>query len=316
MSAIARRQLLQGLTGSVPLAISGVAQGSSEGPREAPLGPHGELLAPDDAIAMLFDTTLCIGCQACVVACAETNGLSPDTRLSGGVWQMPIDLNSHTKNIVKLAKDDQGNSSFVKRQCMHCLDPACVAGCPFGALSKVDRGIVTWTASACIGCRFCEVACPFEVPKFEWDMFNPKIVKCEFCREQRLDKGSDPACTSVCPTAAVVFGTRKGLLQRAHDRLQAKPGVYAEGRVYGEIDAGGTQVLYLSHLPFATIGLPQLSALARPGRELRFQALLYRWLLLPVVLYGLITAIIRKRWRAHDQEVTELEAKRGLKEQL
>lgn len=307
MTQLTRRELLTGgAAGAVVATLPANAQASDSGPVEA----------PHDAIAMLYDTTRCIGCQACVSACAETNGLKPDIRLSGGVWQMPLDLNSQTKNIIKLYSDGEGQTSFVKRQCMHCLEPACVAGCPFGALKKTDKGVVSWTASACIGCRFCEVSCPFDVPKFEWDHFNPKIVKCEFCREQRLSKGQEPACTSACPTAAVVFGTREDLLADAHARLKTQPTAYAEGRVYGEHDAGGTQVLYLSHVPFAKLGLPTLSPDDRPGRTLHYQTLLYKWLLFPLALYALLAAIIRKRWRAHDQEVRALEAEEGLKEQL
>jgi len=307
VSLVTRRELLRtGATGAVVSTLATNAQASATGPVEAPA----------DAIAMLYDTTRCIGCMACVSACAETNGLKPDTRLSGGVWQMPLDLNSQTKNIIKLCSDTGGQSSFVKRQCMHCLDPACVAGCPFGALQKIDKGIVSWNSSQCIGCRFCEVSCPFDVPKFEWDHFNPKIVKCEFCRDERLSKGEEPACTSVCPTDAVIFGTRKDLLADAHARLKKSPKAYAEGRVYGEHDAGGTQVLYLSHVPFEKLGLPTLAPDHRPGRALRFQIQLYKWLLFPLALYALLAAIMRKRWRAHDAEVRALEAEEGLKEQL
>jgi len=308
VSAVTRRELLRSIGTGAPLAIPFIAADARAS--EETVSP-----APD-AVAMLYDTTLCIGCKACVVACAETNGLKPDTVLSGGLWQMPLDLNPHTKNIIKLCEGGNGETSFVKRQCMHCLDPACVAGCPFGALQKGNRGVVTWNPSACIGCRYCEVSCPFEVPKFEWDAFNPKVVKCEFCHEQRLDKGQEPACTDVCPTDAVIFGSRVDLLRDAHARLQKRPGDYAEKRVYGEFDAGGTQVLYLSHLPFANIGLPALSPDQRPGREMRFQVLLYKWLLLPFAIYALLMRVIRRRWREHDAEVTELEKQHGLKEQL
>ena len=309
MSALTRRELLRGLGAGAPLAVSATAE-------DAQASAMDTVQPAKNAVAMLFDTTRCIGCQACVAACAEANGLVPDTLLSGGLHQTPLDLNSHTKNIIKLYQDPDGTSSFVKRQCMHCLDPACVAGCPFGALKKGDRGVVTWNASQCIGCRYCEVACPFEVPKFEWDMFNPKIVKCEFCREQRLDQGQEPACTAACPTDAVVFGLRSDLLADAHARIAQKPNTYAEGRVYGETEAGGTQVLYLSHMPFEKLGLPTLSPEARPGRELRFQMIVYKWLLFPLTLFALIAGVIRRRWRDHDEEVKALETKEGLKEQL
>lgn len=305
MNKVSRRELLRGgATGAVVSTLASEASAS-----EMPV-------APRDAVAMLYDTTKCIGCQACVSACAETNGLTPDTRLSGGVWQMPLDLNSQTKNIIKLFDDGRGATSFVKRQCMHCLDPACVAGCPFHALHKTERGVVAWTASACIGCRYCEVACPFDVPKFEWDRFNPKIVKCEFCREERLSKGEEPACTASCPTGAVIFGTRERLLDEAHTRLKAQPASYAEKRVYGETEAGGTQVLYLSHVPFEKLGLPALTSEDRPGRQARFQALLYKFLLIPIAIYALLTGIIRRRWRAHEAEVRAIEAKGGPRDQI
>ena len=155
---------------------------------------------------MLYDATLCIGCKACVVACAEANDLPRDVSLDG-LHQAPEDLNAFTKNIIKLYKPQENSpDSFVKQQCMHCLDPACVAACPFKALWKNDgNGVVAWEPSRCIGCRYCEIACPYHVPKFEWDRINPKIVKCELCRP-RLAKGYEPACTSVCPTHAVIFG--------------------------------------------------------------------------------------------------------------
>jgi nitrate reductase beta subunit len=116
-----------------------------------------------------------------------------DTLLSGGIWDMPTGLNAQTKNIIELYQDPKSDEfAFVKKQCMHCLDPACVTGCPFGSLKKVDFGAVTWNSSLCIGCRYCEVACPFEVPQFQWEAWNPKIVKCEFCYDQRLKRIWNP----------------------------------------------------------------------------------------------------------------------------
>ena len=193
--------------------------------------------------------------------------------------------NAFTKNIIKLYKpDEHGPDSYVKQQCMHCLEPACVAACPFQALSKNDEnGVVAWEPSRCIGCRYCEVACAYHVPKFEWNAFNPKIVKCEFCRP-RLAKGYEPACTSVCPTHAVVFGFRENLLIQAKKRIEETPGKYFENRVYGEHEAGGTQVLYLSHVPFVDIGLPELGNEPVPAR-LKWQKRIYKFLAFPLLLY-------------------------------
>src|SRR5512132_788326 len=251
--------------------------------------------APPDAVGMLYDNTICTGCKACMPACNEANGLPPDTALSGGLWDTPLDLNEKTKNIIKLYQDPHGTGpAFVKRQCMHCLDPACVARCPFGALEKNKWGAVPWDSSRCIGCRYCEVACPFEVPKFEWDRWNPRIVKCEFCFDQRLEKNQQPACTAVCPTGAVIFGKREDLLAKAKERIAVTPGKYFEDRVYGEHEAGGTQVLYLSHssVPFDKIGLPKLGSTSLGHYATKVTSVLYKWLAGPIFIAGLLGSLI------------------------
>jgi Fe-S-cluster-containing dehydrogenase component len=201
-----RRQAFKvmiGLGGTVASAVLPEPAGAMT--EEHPAHP----IAPPDAIAMLYDSTVCTGCKACMPACNEANGLPADTLPSGGIWDMPTGLNAQTKNIIELYQEpDSDTFAFVKRQCMHCPDPACVTGCPFGSLQKSDWGAVTWNSSLCIGCRYCEVPCPFEVPKFQWDSWNPKVVKCEFCYDQRLKKGMEPACTAACPTGTVIFGKR------------------------------------------------------------------------------------------------------------
>jgi len=270
---------------------------------------------PSAPVGMLYDATLCIGCKACVVACAEANDLPRDVSLDG-LHQAPEDLNAFTKNIIKLYKPQEGSpDSFVKQQCMHCLDPACVAACPFKALWKNDgNGVVAWEPSRCIGCRYCEIACPYHVPKFEWDMINPKIVKCELCRP-RLAKGYEPACTSVCPTHAVIFGPRKNLLSQAKERIEQSPNKYFENRVYGEHEAGGTQVLYLSHVPFEDIGLPDIGTSPIPAR-LKWQRALYKFLALPLLIYAMLATAMRKNWTDHRKEMREEEERTGLRPQL
>jgi Fe-S-cluster-containing dehydrogenase component len=278
---------------------------------------HSQPSKPADLVSMLYDSTLCTGCMACVSACAQANGLAPDTQLGEGLWQMPLDLNSHTKNIIKLYSDpDSSKYSFVKYQCMHCLDPACVAGCPFGALQKSQWGAVTWDGSKCIGCRYCEVACPFQVPKFEWDKFNPKIVKCEFCYHLISKESPQPACTRSCPTGAVIFGTREKLLSEAKSRLAADPDKYAEKRVYGEFEAGGTQVLYLSHVPFKKLGLPVLGKESIAHYGTKVHAALYKFFWAPLVAFALVSRAVHRNWRHHEREMQEYEEKTGLRPQL
>jgi formate dehydrogenase beta subunit len=277
---------------------------------------EGGTKAPADAMGLLYDATVCIGCKACVSACSTANGLIPDTTASGGLWQMPFDLNAQTKNIIKLYQSDDGKqSSFVKKQCMQCLDPACVSGCPFGALQKSKYGIVEWHANRCIGCRYCEISCPYDVPRFEWAKFNPRIVKCELCRH-RLAEGRQPACTDVCPVGAVIFGTREQLLAEAKRRIQSHPGKYYQERVYGEYDLGGTQVLYLSHVPFAKLGLPEAGTESRAHSGSKVHEVVYKGMAIPAIVYAGIVMILRKRWKEHEEEAAHEQKRTGLPEQL
>lgn len=315
--AINRRQLLKGIIGAGGAVASGVA--SSAFAEEHPAHP----VAAPDAVGMLYDNTICTGCRACMTACSETNNLPAETlcpidpAISTGLWDVPADLDSKTKNVIKLYREKDGdNFAFVKRQCMHCLDPACVTGCPFGALKKSTWGAVTWNSSRCIGCRYCEVGCPFDVPKFQWDKWNPKIVKCELCFDQRLKKNQEPACTEVCPTHAVIFGKRSDLLQKAKQRIADAPGKYFEDRVYGEHEAGGTQVLYLSSVAFAKIGLPKLGATSLGHYATEVSSVLYRWLSGPIIVAGILGAIIKRNWKRHEAEAVQVQKKNGVPEQL
>lgn len=308
--AITRRDVLRTLTTGTAAAatattvLSGMTQAEEQ------------VAAPPEAVGMLYDATRCIGCQSCVAACAEANNLAPDTRLDP-LHQAPRDLNYTTKNIIKLFKPADGKSySYVKQQCMHCVDPACVAGCMFKGLKKdVKTGVVTWNSKLCVGCRYCEISCPYHIPKFQWEGFNPKIVKCELCKE-RLAVGQQPACTSVCPAKAVIFGSRKELLAEAKSRIKENPGKYYQDRVYGEREGGGTQVLYLSRVPFANLGLPELPDESVPSRYLKWQKRVYSYLAVPVVLYASVVGVIRNNWKDHQHHVEEEEKKTGLRKQL
>jgi len=308
--AINRRQALVQIAG-----VAGAVTAAPVASALAEMHPAHPVAAPD-AVAMLYDSTICTGCKACMTACSEANGLPADTALSGGLWHMPLDLNSKTKNIIKLYEEPGGGFAFVKKQCMHCLDPACVTGCPFGSLKKGQWGAVTWDSSLCIGCRYCEVACPFDVPKFEWDKWNPKIVKCEFCFDQRLEHNQQPACTGVCPTGAVVFGQRADLLAKAKERIADSPGKYFENRVYGEHEAGGTQVLYLSGVAFDKIGLPKLGSTSLGHYATQVTSVIYKWLSGPILLAGILFSVIRGNWKQHEAERPEREKQTGLRDQL
>jgi len=274
------------------------------------------VMSTNEQLGLLYDTTRCIGCKSCVTACSEANGLAPDSGRSDGLYQAPESLNAHTKNIIKLYRSADGHEwSYMKQQCMHCEDPACVLACPLSALTKGDFGIVSWNGTTCLGCRCCQIACPYNVPKFEWSTVNPKVVKCELCR-QRLALGQDPACTTVCPRKAVIFGKREDLLADAHSRIAADPGKYFQNRVYGEYDGGGTQSLYLSHVAFSKLGLPELGEKSVASGVREVQESVYQHGITPVAVYTALVAITHRVWTKHRHHSAKEAEEHGLEEQL
>ena len=275
-------------------------------------------IAPAEAVGMLYDTTRCIGCKTCVVACKQANELPPDTHnpetahMGAGLYDAPTDLNAVTKNVIKLYKDGD-TISYMKAQCMHCVDPACAAACMLGSLHKDEvTGIVGYTPTYCVGCRYCMMACPFNVAKFEFHEAVPNIVKCELCRHRvkdaattvngftRYPAGQGPACCEVCPREAVIYGRRVELLAEAKRRIADHPGRYFEDRIYGETDGGGTQVLYLSHVPFEALGLPNLGTKGVPETAMAVQDGIY-WKLpfaAPAALYAVLAGVMYRNRRA------------------
>jgi formate dehydrogenase beta subunit len=261
--------------------------------------------APADAVGMLYDTTLCIGCKTCVVACREANNKKPDTSNSlGALHDSPIDLNGQTKNVIKLYKDAEGTErSYMKAQCMHCIEPACVGACMIGALQKREFGIVTYKQEFCSGCRYCQMACPYNIPKFEWAKRAPLMDKCELC-VHRVVQGKQPGCTEVCPRKAIVFGKRADLLAEAKKRIAENPKKYKgyrkgdPAKVYGETEGGGTQVLYVSHVPFEKLGLPDLGETPVAEVAQTVQHGIYQGFVAPVALYAVLGAVIMRNKKA------------------
>ena len=294
---ISRRAALKGLAvaGATAVGVDAARPGRAEGAvLPAP---------PADAVGMLYDTTLCIGCKACVVACQDANDLPRDPTGIDARYDAPIDLSAKAKNVIKLYRSGD-QQSFVKVQCMHCIDPACASACMLGAFKKREFGIVTYNVDLCIGCRYCEVACPYNVPKFQWASATPRMVKCELCNH-RLAKGLEPACTEVCPRHAVIFGKRADLLTEARRRLADNPGRYVP-KIYGETDGGGTQVLYLSHVPFEKIGFPPLTEEPAPSLARSIQHGVYKGFIAPVALYAALGAVmLRNRKRTGDADGRE-----------
>jgi formate dehydrogenase iron-sulfur subunit len=192
--------------------------------------------------ALLIDLKRCIGCRACVAECKKAHGL-------------PGDDSATTLSAISLtALQDVSEDLHVRKLCMHCKNPSCASVCPVGALEKTAAGPVTYDARVCLGCRYCMVACPWSVPRYEWNAAVPSVRKCDMCVE-RAAEGKPPACVEACPVEATVAGTREELLKEAHRRIAEDPEGYVH-HVYGETEAGGTCVLFLSPVPFDTLGFP------------------------------------------------------------
>jgi len=187
--------------------------------------------------SILIDITRCIGCHACDATCKEIHGFptDPEPKLSATAFTVV----------------EEREGKFVRRMCMHCQDPTCVSVCPVGALKKSADGPVVYEADRCIGCRYCMLACPFQVPAYQWSKVAPFVMKCDMCAA-RVAKGEQPACVGVCPVGAAQFGTRKEMLEEAQKRIRENKAYVP--RIYGAEEVGGTSVLYVSDVPFEKLG--------------------------------------------------------------
>ena len=241
----------------------------------------------------LIDITKCIGCRACQVACKQWNDREGEaTELQDYMgFQNPATLSAKTYTLITFHELPDENASgglrylFTMRRCLHCLDPACASACPTTALSPQPDGPVTYDASKCIGCRYCVWACPWGVPTAEWDSLAPKIQKCTHCAdranqpvplarngqalsdvESKLYQADivTPACVKACPADCLRFGDRDEILREARDRIVKRPDKYVD-HIYGEKEAGGTSVLYLSSVPFEKLGFPDVGTKPYPA---------------------------------------------------
>jgi Fe-S-cluster-containing dehydrogenase component len=305
---ISRRTLLKGaVAAGAVTAVAGTAEA-----RE-----HVEPLP--DGLGMLYDSTRCIGCRACVTKCKEVNKL-PYDRIENGIYDAPTDLNSETKNIIKVFRGEGDQFAFMKQQCMQCVDPSCVSVCMLGALHKEGQGkknypgevkgtgIVLYDRSTCVGCRYCQIGCAFNVPKFEWNKALPLIVKCELCRHRGDAKKegpyalANPGCCEACPREAVIFGKRADLLKEAKRRLAEDPQRY-NGHVYGETEGGGTQVLYLAGagVTFKQLGLPELGEESQAHFSEKTSHAPYLNGITPVVLYAAAAFVIKRNKKKEEE---------------
>ncbi len=286
---------------------------------------------PPEGLGLLYDATLCIGCKACVAACKEANNNPPEFNTVDKLWDTPLDTSGYTFNLIKMyrsgtmeTKDAENNGyAFMKTSCMHCADPSCVSACPVSAMTKnPTNGIVEYNPDKCIGCRYCVAACPFGIPKYQYDDPTGRIGKCELCRHRYKD-GHYSACAEVCPTGATLYGKTSDLLVEAKRRLALKSGeaaVFPRGKlggpdqsyegqvgnyqqhVYGEKEYGGTQVLKLSGVPFEKVGMPKLPPYSSAATSETIQHSLYGGLLMPIAVLGALTWVAKRNVKPEDEE--------------
>lgn len=280
-----------------------------------------------EAIGMLYDSTLCVGCKACVSACKAINGMPP-TQLGDDVqYDSARDLSPQTLNVIKVYRDGEATEkdrvtdgfAFEKRSCMHCVDPGCVSVCPVTALRRHPvTGIISYDADACIGCRTCMTGCPYNVPQFDYDNPFGELYKCQMCNQagvERIDQGLMTGCAESCPTGATLFGSREALLKEAKHRLTLQPGEiynYPRGdvrdpdsfhekgvpdyqqHVWGEKEAGGTNVMHIGAIPFDKMGMPPLGERSHASISESVQHTIYSYMALPALLLGGLTFIVKR----------------------
>ncbi len=237
--------------------------------------------------ALLIDITRCIGCKACVYACKEANHL-PEKE--------DEELSSSSYTVVK-----EKEGVYYRRLCMHCNEPTCASVCPVKAFQKTAEGPVIYLGERCMGCRYCIQACPFDVPTYEWESTKPLVRKCSMCAE-RQKQGKITACSEACPTGATTFGDRDELLAEARKRIQENPGQYVD-HIYGEKEAGGTSVLFLSSVPFEKLGF-RMGLIEQPLSDLTWKIMskIPNYVVVSgVFLYG-IYWIINRRMEAANLE--------------
>jgi len=318
--SISRREFLQGALAGGTLLATG-----------APAEARENLTMPAEALGLLYDSTLCIGCKACVAACKEVNNMPPEFSTPEQLWDTPLDISGKTLNVIKVYQD--GNSetkdsekdgfAFMKVSCLHCVDPSCVSACPVSAMTKDPvNGIVSYDKDACIGCRYCVAACPFGVPRFQYDKAIPQISKCQLCKH-RIPDGQYAACAQVCPTGATLYGKVKDLHAEAKRRVALKPGEETQfprgninthdqsphtakaakylPEIYGEKELGGTQMLKLSAVPFEKLGMPKLPERSYAATSETMQHTLYgNALVLPLAFLGVLTYVAKRNVKNDD----------------
>jgi len=257
---------------------------------------------------VLHDVTRCIGCRKCETACNRVNELpAPETSFDNlDVLKDRQWLSDSRLTVVNRYFPAGTNSPvYVKTQCNHCLEPACASACFVKALKKQPTGAVTYDESLCVGCRYCMIACPFEVPAYEYHKpLTPRVMKCTLC-QPRLEKGQLPGCVEACPKEALTYGRRDELIRIARQRIDKYPGRYIR-HIYGENEMGGTSWLYLAGHSFGALGMREdLGVASAPSLTAGALAVVPMVVSVGVVLLTGIHAISQRKDKVAREEQQE-----------
>lgn len=258
----------------------------------------GDISEKPELKGILYDMTRCVGCHGCEYDCAMAHEM-PDPDIPRNPPHRRLDISNRT--VVNHFETSAGDVA-AKIQCMHCNQPACATACLTMAMYKTEEGPVIWREDKCMGCRYCMIACPFDVPRFEYASTNPSIIKCDMCKHLQ-DEGETPACAYHCPEEALTFGTRRELLQEARKRMHEAPDDYYN-HIYGETEAGGTSWLCISPVPLEEVGFnTKIKNSSYPALTKGFiSSIAPVDLLLPTFLLGVYEATKTRNAKTEEEE--------------
>jgi len=293
-------------------AIGGTAMVGSSSLAHA----SGDFSGYPNSYGLLTDLTACVGCRSCEKACNEENNLpSPDVPFDeSSVFNEIRRPDAHAYTVVNRYENpkDKSQPIYRKVQCNHCKEPACASACPIHAYRKTPEGAVMYNQDLCFGCRYCMIACPFYVPAYDYaSALEPKIVKCTMCYETRVKNGRITACAEACPAGAITFGKRDALIKIARNRIEKNPDKYVD-HIYGEHEAGGTNWIYLSGVPFEQLGF-SANVPAKPPIELTKGFLSSVPLVFTIwpALFGMCYAAVRHRDEVSDEKSSSHKKEEG-----
>lgn len=289
------------------LGATGVAAATAARPIKAET--YDKKILNPGRMGVLVDTTICIGCRNCEWACKEAHDIEPgDIESYHNKEAFKEYRRPAPDNFTVVNEFDDPNSDYkginVKDNCKHCDYPSCASACIVGAFDKLDNGAVVWDGSKCIGCRYCMVACPFQIPTFEYEKaIQPRIRKCDFCYERQAE-GKIPACVDICPVESMIFAPMNEIISLAKKKIERHPERYNK-HIYGLEEVGGTSWLYLTSVEHEKLNMVKLDTKPNPGTVESIQHGIFAYFVPPLALYAWLGGIMWKSKRDAKKKAEE-----------